>query len=110
MKNLGVWLNENLMMDKHVNSIIAHSYKLLKNIGGICNILTNKYRETLVHTVIIRLDYCNNLFVNISKRIIFKLQKVQNAAARLVLRGKKIAQSHFLTRYLTISKQSYLDG
>ena len=89
VKNVGVWLDENLLMDKHVNSIIAHSYKLLKNIGRIRNILTNKYTETLVHAVISRLDYCNSLFVNISKRNIFKLQKVQNAAARLVVRGKK---------------------
>ena len=89
VKNVGVWLDENLLMDKHVNSIIAHLYKLLKNIGRIRNILTNKYTETLVHAVISRLDYCNSLFVNISKRNIFKLQKVQNAAARLVVRGKK---------------------
>ena len=89
VKNVGVWLDENLMMDKHVNSIIAHSYKLLKNIGRIRNILTNKYTETLVHAVISRLDYCNSLFVNMSKRNIFKLQKVQNAAARLVVKGKK---------------------
>ena len=47
VKNVGVWLDENLLMDKHVNSIIAHSYKLLKNIGRIRNILTNKYTETL---------------------------------------------------------------
>ena len=57
VKNVGVWLDETLMMDKHVNSIIAHSYKLLKNIGRIRSILTNKYIETSVHPVISRLDY-----------------------------------------------------
>ena len=61
----------------------------MTSVDSLRNILTNKYTETLVHAVISRLDYCNSLFVNISKRNIFKLQKVQNAAARLVVRGKK---------------------
>ena len=77
-------------MDKHVNSIIAHSYKLLKNIGRIRNILTNKYTETLVHALIWRLDYCISSFVNMSKRHIFKLRKyIWDAVARLVVKRKK---------------------
>ena len=43
----------------------------------------------LVHAVISRLDYCNSLFFNISRSNIYKLQKVQNAAARLVARKRK---------------------
>ena len=40
----------------------------------------------LVHAVSTsRLDYCNSLFINMSKSNLFKLQKVQNAAARLVV-------------------------
>ena len=43
----------------------------------------------LVHSVITsRLDYCNSLFQNINRANLYKLQKVQNAAARLVL-GKR---------------------
>ena len=33
--------------------------------------------------------YCNSLFLNISRENIFKLQKVQNAAARLILGRKR---------------------
>ena len=44
----------------------------------------------LVHAVITsRLDYCNSLLINISKSNLRKLQKVQNAAARLVVRKGK---------------------
>ena len=40
----------------------------------------------MVHAVTSnRLDYCNSLFVNISQENLFKLQKVQNAAAKLIL-------------------------
>ena len=34
--------------------------------------------------VMCRLDYCNSLFVNLPQKEIEKLQKVQNAAARLI--------------------------
>ena len=51
---------------------------------------TNGHTEQLVHAVVSsRLDYCNSLFFNINKSNIFKLQKVQNAAARLVVRKGK---------------------
>ena len=36
-----------------------------------------------------RLDNCNSLLINASKANLYELQKVQNAAARLVVRGKK---------------------
>ena len=45
-----------------------------------------KNTEMLVHAVISsKLDYCNSLFFNMSKANLFKLQKVQNAAARLIV-------------------------
>jgi hypothetical protein len=36
-----------------------------------------------------RIDYCNSLFFNMPKENIYKLQKVQNSAARLVTRKLK---------------------
>ena len=52
--------------------------------------LTQEHTESLVHAVTSsRLDYCNSLFINISNHNLKKLQKVQNAAARLVTRKRK---------------------
>ena len=90
MKNVGVWLDEQFNMKKHVNTIVSHCYKLLKDIGRVRNMLSIKHTEMLVHAVTSsRLDYCNSLFFNMCKENIFKLQKVQNAAARLVARKRK---------------------
>ncbi len=77
-------------MDKHVNNVVSHCYKILKDIGRIRNVLSDKHTEMLIHAVISsRLDYCNSLFFNISKSNLYKLQKVQNAAARLIARKRK---------------------
>ena len=90
VKNVGLWLDEQFNMKKHVNTIVSHCYKLLKDIGRVRNMLSIKHTEMLVHAVTSsRLDYCNSLFFNMCKENIFKLQKVQNAAARLVTRKRK---------------------
>ena len=73
-------------MDKHINYIASHCYKILKDIGRIKKHLQKSHLERIVHAVIAsRLDYCNSLFINISKDNHHKLQKVQNAAAKIIL-------------------------
>ena len=89
VKNVGVWIDKNLTMDKHINFIVSHCYKILKDIGRIKKCLQKSHLEKIVHAVISsRLDYCNSLFANISKNNLCKLQKVQNSAAKLIL-GKR---------------------
>jgi hypothetical protein len=90
VKNVGVVLDKNLTFEKHVNKIVSHGLKLLKDIGRVRSVLTTKHTEMLVHAVTsTRLDYCNCLFFNMKKDNIFKLQKLQNAAARLVMKKRK---------------------
>ena len=86
VKNVGVWLDQNLTMDKHINCLVSHCYKILRDISRIKKYIQRLHLELLVHAVITsRLDYCNCLFVNINKSNLFKMQKVQNAAGRLIL-------------------------
>ena len=90
VKNLGLTLDTNLNFDAHVNLIVSHCYKLLRDIGRIRSLLSQKQAEALVHSVISsRLDYCNSVFYGINKGTLDKLQKLQNAAARLIARQKK---------------------
>ena len=93
VKNVGVWLDEHLNMKTHINKIVSHCHKLLKDIGRVRRLLDVKHTEMLVHPVISsRLDYCNSLFYNMSKDNLNKLQKVLNAAARLIS-GKRKRES-----------------
>ena len=58
----------------------------LYNIRRIKNYLSRENLLTLVHAFITsRLDYCNSLLYGVPKEQISKLQRVQNAAARLVM-------------------------
>ena len=101
VKNVGFWLDCNLNMDKHVNKIVSHCYKLLKDIGRIRSVITKEQTEKLVHAVIgSRLDYCNSLLFGINKFNINKLQKVQNTAARIVERKPRRHSATLILRDL----------
>ena len=45
---------------------------------------------TMIHLFINQnLDYCNSLFYNLPKYLIFKLQRIQNNAARIIKHKNK---------------------
>ena len=86
-----------MTLDKHINQITSHSYKLLRNIGRVRHVLSNKHTDKLAHAgKMQQIDYCSNLFFNMIKANLFKLHKVQNAAARLVVRKRKRSLGWFL--------------
>ena len=90
IKNLGFIIDKHLKMDLQVNAIVSHCYKLLGDVRRNRFLLTDDSIETIVHCIIgSRLDYCNSLFLGIDKGVINKLQKLQNAAARIVSKRKK---------------------
>ena len=78
-------------LESHINNLVSHCYKLLKDVRIVRNLLTKNETEQFVHAIISsRLDYCNSLFFfGLNKSEINKLQKVQNAAALLVLERRK---------------------
>ena len=87
VKNVGVWLDQMLNFNKQVNATVSSCYKSIKDIGSIRNSLSKKDAESLVHAAVAsKLDYCNSLYYGISLNTLNKLQKVQNAAARLIAR------------------------
>ena len=62
-----------------------HSFIFIA-LEALRNIYTKTGLHTLVHAFIMnRLDYCNSLMFGASKEQIAKLQRVQNAVARLLM-------------------------
>ena len=62
-----------------------------KRIGSIRSYLTEDATKKLVTSCVLsRLDYCNSLLMGTPNSVIQPMQKVQNAAARLILRALHI--------------------
>lgn len=84
VKNLGSWFDPNLDMISHINNICS-SFQYLYNIRMIRKYWSRQSATSLIHAFITsKLYYRNSLLYGLSTIHINKLQRVQNASARLV--------------------------
>ena len=89
-KNLGVIIDHSLSLEPHVNNICRLASHALRTIGRIRKYLDRDSTEKLVHAFISsRLDSNNSILYGLPQYQINKLQRIQNAAARLVTLTKK---------------------
>lgn len=87
VKTLGVTLDEHLSMEQHVNNVCKAAYYHLHLISKIRRYLTFAAAKSLViSTILSRLDFANGILIGLPLTQIQKLQRVQNAAARVVAR------------------------
>ncbi len=91
--NLGVFWDQGLKFDKQINAVISSCFFQLRLLSKIKPFLSLKTLEIAIHALITtRLDYCNSLYLGISKSSIARLQLVQNAAARFLKGQRKFDQ------------------
>ena len=96
VRNLGVIFDSEMKMNAHVAHIIRICFCKIREISSIRKYITTKVAQTLIQSMVIsHIDYGNSLLYGISEQLLTKLQRVQNAAAR-VIRG--------YTKYDHISK------
>ena len=83
--NIGVLFDESLSMAPQVTAICKSAFYHLRKISLIRKYLTVDAAQLLVHALVTsKLDYCNSLLYGSPKYLIKQLQRVQNAAARVV--------------------------
>lgn len=101
VKNLGVWVDQKLSFKDQVNSE-ATSFAL-KSCKKILPFLPKECHQTVITAFTMsRLDYCNSLFLNIQEGLMHKLQRLQNAAIRLVTGISKYASVSSELRYVML--------
>ncbi|XP_034065138.1 protein polyglycylase TTLL10-like isoform X2 [Gymnodraco acuticeps] len=88
-RNLGVIFDPTLSLEPHIRQVVKTSFFHLRNIAKLRPSLTRPAAERLIHAFISScLDYCNSLLYGISSTSLSRLQRVQNAAARLLTHTK----------------------
>ena len=86
VRNLGSWFDAHMRMNVHIGKICSKAFRGLYNIRQIRKFLTVQSTKTLIHAFVSsHLDYCNALLFGLPKYQLDRLQKVQNAAARVTL-------------------------
>ena len=90
VRNLGFHFDSEMNLSCNINNVCKKSYFQLHKLHQIKYYLSPKILESLVHAFITsNLDYCNSLYINLPKKAINKLQKIQNSAARLITGSSK---------------------
>ena len=90
LSSLGLTIDSHLSMQTYVLNVCRLAYYELRRISSIRHFLSTSATKALVCSFeLSRLDYCNSLLAGCPQYLIDKLQRVQNNAARLVLRARR---------------------
>ena len=84
--NLGVHFDHHLDMNSQIAHVISACSYHLRNINHLSLYFPTTTKEHVINALITsRIDYCNSLLYNTSANNISRLQRMHNAAARLIL-------------------------
>ena len=91
VRNLGVSFDSCLNMEAQISNTCKSAFYMLYNLRRIRKYLDQTNAETLIHAFISsKIDYCNCLLYGLPDTQIMKLQRIQNACARLVCNTSKV--------------------
>ena len=90
LRNLGILIDSSLSFHQQVNNICRAAYLELRRISMIRGYLSVDATKTLVCSLVLsRLDYCNAVLCGLPQCLLYKLQKVQNTAARMIFKAPR---------------------
>ena len=85
VRNLGTWFDNHMSMNTHIGKVCIKAFRGLYNIRQIRKYLFAESAKCLIHAFVTsHLDYCNALLYKLPQYQYDRLQKVLNAAARVI--------------------------
>ena len=101
LKSLGVVLDQRLTFHDHVTNVVKSCNYHARAIRHIRHLLTQSAAQTLACSLINSLlDYCNSLLLGVPAMSLYRLQRVQNIAARVVMDAHRRTDAKPLLRQL----------
>ena len=95
-----------MTMDDHVGKMCSKAFRGLYNIRQIRKFLSAESTNVLIHAfVTLHLDYCNSVLYGLPQYQYDRLQKVLNAAARVVCFDTEICP--YFTNFSSTSLVAY---
>ena len=89
VRDLGIYLNNDLSMDAHISKTVSSCFGALRTIRTIKDSLPRSTIRTLVSTLVLsRLDYGNAALFGLPDVQLNRYQAVLNAAARLIFNAR----------------------
>ena len=90
VKTLGVTLDAELSVEQHVSAVVRSRFFHIRSPSKVRLYFNYKAASSIAVCLILsKLDYCNSLVSGLPPKQIKRLQAVQNAAARTVMKCKK---------------------
>ena len=87
IRNLGAYFNVPMDHKDFISSKCKAGWYTLHNIKRVRSLLTREACETLINAYVTsKLDYCNCLLYGVPAKMLERLQKVQNSAAKTIAR------------------------
>jgi hypothetical protein len=85
VRDLGIHLDAELTMKQHISRVVSSCFFQLRRLRQIRRSAGEEVTKRLVIALVLsRLDYCNAALAGLPESTIRPLQRVQNAAARLI--------------------------
>ena len=90
LRNIGAYFDSELKMNTQVTNMCKNAWRNLYSVSKIRAYLTEEQAKTVVHAYVTsKLDANNALLAGTTTELKLRLQRVQNAAAKLVTQKKK---------------------
>ena len=96
-----MWFDSDFSFSKHVQNVCKGCFSQLRDFRNIRLFLTQDAAVSVANAFVSsRLDYCNSLFRSLSKVNLYRLQSIQNSAARIITNLCKYTRITLILRKL----------